>query len=241
MNISRKIFSYIEVIIRKIQVHHSIRQIIYNHESFVAMFHDVYFDNMVRDAYGISYSEFVNCINRLKNFGYKFISLKELEQLPKNTKEYCVITFDDGFASTYLLLNDYLKPEGIPFHLFITSDWINKEGYISGNQLIEMSNEGLCTIGSHSKTHPSFCKLSEDEVKLELVSSKLNLESLIGREVDEFAFPYGSKTAVSYKRLNCPYSYGYKRVFSTEPKTIKNIRFEDIIPRINGTEIAHRI
>lgn len=58
--------------------------------------------------------------------------------------------------------------------------------------LKELSNEKLCTIGSHTVSHPHLNWLSLEIQKQEMVQSKVFLESLIGKSVNHFAYPYGA-------------------------------------------------
>ena len=62
---------------------------------------------------------------------------------------------------------------------------INKE------ELIEMSNSGNFTIGSHTYNHPILANESNSDVDFEIHQSKEYLENLLDKEVDTFAYPNG--------------------------------------------------
>lgn len=62
---------------------------------------------------------------------------------------------------------------------------------LSWEQLGRMCSEGLCTIGSHTVSHPRLDSLSENEVERELRVSKQRIEEVLNVEVKHFSFPYG--------------------------------------------------
>jgi peptidoglycan/xylan/chitin deacetylase (PgdA/CDA1 family) len=61
---------------------------------------------------------------------------------------------------------------------------------LSWNQIVEMTKEGLCTIGSHSISHPDLRKITDAELKYELEESKKNIESKINKQVSHFSYPH---------------------------------------------------
>jgi peptidoglycan/xylan/chitin deacetylase (PgdA/CDA1 family) len=56
-------------------------------------------------------------------------------------------------------------------------------------ELQDLQNHG-CEIASHSKTHPHFTHISDDQIRSECSTSKQILESH-RFQVDNFAYPYG--------------------------------------------------
>jgi peptidoglycan/xylan/chitin deacetylase (PgdA/CDA1 family) len=65
---------------------------------------------------------------------------------------------------------------------------------LSGDELRELADHREVTIGAHSVTHSRLSTLSEEEQRHEIVGSKRQLEKLLGREVQLFAYPFGKKT-----------------------------------------------
>jgi peptidoglycan/xylan/chitin deacetylase (PgdA/CDA1 family) len=51
-------------------------------------------------------------------------------------------------------------------------------------------DDGL-TIGSHTCTHVRLTEIDADTARNEIAASKAELESMLGREVRHFAYPYG--------------------------------------------------
>lgn len=62
---------------------------------------------------------------------------------------------------------------------------------LSEPHILELANSGLCTIGCHTMSHPRLSNLTKEDQYEEIAISKQKLETLIGREVKHFAFPYG--------------------------------------------------
>lgn len=78
-------------------------------------------------------------------------------------------------------------------------------------QLIEMDQSGLVTIGGHSHTHPILTQLSPEELDFELAHSKKMLEQKLGHEVHEFCYPNGTVHDYSNEVIKQLKALGYKR------------------------------
>jgi len=61
-------------------------------------------------------------------------------------------------------------------------------------ELLQLTEGGLIEIGAHTQHHPMLPQLSLERQRKEIVSSKQDLESLLGRRVDGFAYPNGRAT-----------------------------------------------
>lgn len=103
-----------------------------------------------------------------------------------------VITFDDGHVSNYTMALPILKKYHFVATEFVVTGAINRPGFLSRQQLLEMQNSGVFTIGCHTVHHPYLAKLPPDKVKYEVTASKQELQQLLGRPVEFFCYPYGS-------------------------------------------------
>ncbi|MCX6780533.1 MAG: polysaccharide deacetylase family protein, partial [Candidatus Magasanikbacteria bacterium] len=83
--------------------------------------------------------------------------------------------------------------------------------------------------GAHTMTHPHLLTLSDEEARLEIVNSKLLLESIIGAPVTSFAYPFGESSPaiqsfVAYGGFNVAvdadsrYGNNYRNIFQI-PRT----------------------
>lgn len=141
------------------------------------------------------------------------------EKMPPKT---AVITADDGYYSFYKNAYPVLKKYNLPATIFIATDKIGRPGYLGWKELREMSDSGLITIGSHTKSHPWLPEVSVDEKKIhdELVLSKEILEKGIGKEVDYICYPNGGFNDLTKEEAR---KAGYKGAFTTNPRKKSDI------------------
>lgn len=123
------------------------------------------------------------------------IPVIDLSELPNTSiSGLCVaITFDDGHRSDVEIALPILKKFDFSATFFPVVHHINKEGYVSWEELHLLSKEGH-TIGSHGLTHRHLSRLTNHEVHNELLASKQLLEKELGRTIQVFSFPYGDYT-----------------------------------------------
>jgi peptidoglycan/xylan/chitin deacetylase (PgdA/CDA1 family) len=112
------------------------------------------------------------------------------------------VTFDDGFADTFVNALPVLTRYRIPATMFALSDrigarndWMSVRGFpdrplMTAAQLREMVAAGI-TVGSHTRTHPRLPELDAKAKRDEIGGSKARLEDLLGSGVASFAYPYG--------------------------------------------------
>ena len=76
---------------------------------------------------------------------------------------------------------------------------------------------------------------AEDTVRREMRDSKDYLEALLGREVEDFAFPYGSVYACSRANIEQVQVCGFRRGFSTLSRSVTaaDLREPWFLPRRN--------
>ncbi|TDT39390.1 polysaccharide deacetylase [Halospina denitrificans] len=110
------------------------------------------------------------------------------------------LTFDDAYESVYTKAWPILKERGIPFTIFVMTDAIDDgiNGYMNWDQLRELADHELVTIGNHTSDHASLLRREGESVKrqTERVAAALDdaaerLEEELGIEPQLFAHPYG--------------------------------------------------
>lgn len=172
-------------------------------------------------------AEFKTFINGLVDAGYQFIKPDQLEK--SFEKKSCMITFDDIFKDALENGISYLEDNHIPYVCFISPGFLGEEGYIDEAELNELRNSRYCSIGAHGLNHKLFRKLTEDRKKEEI--SKEKHELLLGCEIEDFAFPFGSIYACDKTSIKIA-NKEYLRVYSTlNYQAIRNSMH--FIPRIN--------
>jgi peptidoglycan/xylan/chitin deacetylase (PgdA/CDA1 family) len=127
-------------------------------------------------------------------------SLREGTNLPRRS---AVITFDDGSSCTYERALPILGEYGFPATVFMVSgligrdnDWLRGAGFpvrrmLSASELRGL-DAGRIEVGSHSATHPWLSRIPLEQARVELKDSKAQLEDVIGRPVEHFAYPFGN-------------------------------------------------
>lgn len=193
--------------------------------SYFLMFHHVTGDPAVkRSGCLINTEKFVNFLS--SHHVYRSID----DVIGKPSKKGIVVTFDDGLLDLYTVAYPCLKLMNIPFAAFIVTDFLGQAGYITKNQLLELSNDPLVTIGSHGVTHSTLTKVSFSAKKNEILESKKILEDLTGREVRYFAYSHGQ-----YDTDVLNLAKVYNSAFSTaeRPFNIMTCRNLFAIPRFN--------
>lgn len=146
---------------------------------------------LVHDTYGISISKerFEEHMRYIKD-NYEILPLDNdyKNNLEKNSIS---ITFDDGYKDNLIAL-EICQKYNIPFTLYITTDNINQDTYLSEVEILEFAKSDLCILGTHSTTHPHLASLAYDEQYHQLADSKKKLEDIISKEVYAMSYPHGS-------------------------------------------------
>jgi peptidoglycan/xylan/chitin deacetylase (PgdA/CDA1 family) len=101
------------------------------------------------------------------------------------------ITFDDGFRDNLTVALPLLEKYQLPITLFVTAGFVGREGYLSPEELREISQHPLVTIGAHGLWHRHFTRLGVEDARFELTESRRLLSSMIGTRVDLMAWPFG--------------------------------------------------
>lgn len=201
----------------------------------VLMYHEIVQGNAPADDPCVhSLDEFESLIKHLKAEGYIFVSPYRMNEIieRKSNEKFALITFDDVHSSVYHLAFPAMRELGVPFLLFMTTDFIGKEGYLTEAQLKEMDSYALCTVGSHTQTHPMlrFSKNKTDEI----AGSKSILEDILGHRIDFIAYPFGRSSSVSRKVRKITEKAGYKLAFGTidSPVTDLSSKSRFYLPRV---------
>lgn len=113
------------------------------------------------------------------------------ETLDSTEKGTIAITFDDGFQDNLTVALPLLEKFQLPMTLFVTAGFVGRAGYLSEEDLRDLSRHPLITIGAHGLWHRHFNRLSTDEARYELVESRRMIESITEKTIDLMAWPFG--------------------------------------------------
>ena len=129
----------------------------------------------------------------IKSLGYKFYDPKLFEkEFSLNKKEKKIlISIDDGFSSFYEEAWPYLKKNNIPFILFVSTEPIGRNGYMTWEQIIEIEKSPLGTIGHHSHTHEYLIDYSNDDFINDIETASKIFKEKLGYIPSIFSYPFG--------------------------------------------------
>lgn len=138
--------------------------------------------------------EHFGCQMRLvRAVGFKAQLLEELWRRPGRAlvePRQVAISFDDGHASDYEIALPILLQAGCRATFFVNTGTVMTDNYLTWSQIDEMQRLGM-SFQSHGHQHLSLPRLSEAELRRQLVLSKHVLEERLGRAVNLIAAPYG--------------------------------------------------
>lgn len=162
----------------------------------ILMYHNLTGGDEEGDGLNVSKERFEEQIKYLKYHGYNTIDFHEMNsyfkgegRLPSNP---IIITFDDGYQSNYQYGYPILKKYGYKATVFMVTDYIDKEGYMSEYMLRKIQTDEVFDVESHSVSHDyNLSEFEEDKILREVRDSKEKLEELLEKPVNIFCYPYG--------------------------------------------------
>ncbi len=168
----------------------------------------------------------------LKNNGYETLFFSDLTHLYDYRKPV-MLTFDDGYEGNYMNLFPLLKEYNMKATIFVVSDEIGTEHRLTKEQLREMSDSGLVSIQSHTKSHTRMDTLNEQALIEECQESKTVIGGITGISPYVLAYPEGKRSTLSDSVASCYYSFGVldrNGSWRTSRKTLYRIT-RTVIPR----------
>ena len=86
--------------------------------------------------------------------------------------------------------------------------------------LRQMTQPGF-SVGAHTRTHPILSLMQPDAARAELEGSREDLEEVLGRPVDDFAYPNGRFNDFNESTCRLVAEAGYRCAVTTEPGTVR--------------------
>lgn len=110
--------------------------------------------------------------------------------------------------------------------------------FLSWEQLREMADSGLITVGSHGCSHSIMSRLEDDELQQELAVSKAVIERELGRPVRLFAYPNGTPGDWDDRAIALLHETGYRTAVTNCPGLVRAGANPFELPRV-GYSGAH--
>jgi peptidoglycan/xylan/chitin deacetylase (PgdA/CDA1 family) len=170
------------------------------------------FDESKYPSTNIQMDVFKQQIKIIRNLKYNFYDPKDLEKnfhVAKVEKKI-LITIDDAFSSFYEVAWPYLKEEKIPFILFVSTEAVGKNGYMTWDQIKELEKENIAYIGNHSHTHDYLVDLKNDDFVKDINTASSIFVEQLGYNPIFFSYPFGEYSNVIKKKItkNFKFSFG---------------------------------
>jgi peptidoglycan/xylan/chitin deacetylase (PgdA/CDA1 family) len=114
---------------------------------------------------------------------------------------------------------------------------------LSRDELCELSHDELVEIGSHTVTHSLLAEQTFETQRYEVTESKQQLETILGRPVTSFSYPYGGRGDIGEKAMNLVRDAGYEIACTSFALPVTRRSDPFFLPRLivrdwNGEEFA---
>ncbi|MBU3091212.1 polysaccharide deacetylase family protein [Clostridium sp. CF011] len=184
----------------------------------VLMYHSI--TSGKSDSNSLPIETFKEQMKYLKDNGYQTITLTDLYKYFMNQKplpeKSVVLTFDDGYENNYTAMFPVLKEYNFKAAIFVITSHIDKDHeFMTSKQLLEMDKYGV-DIESHTVNHDKLKSLSKDKQLATLIQSKKDLEKILKKEINFFAYPGGAYNKSAIEAVN---EAGYKMAFTIDGKS----------------------
>jgi len=163
----------------------------------ILMYHHIDENIAQKNTIAVSLDIFAKQIAFIKRHNYKVVSLEKLcrmvraqDKLPHNL---LVITFDDGYKNNLAAVK-ILKEYNLPATIFMVINWIDKQGYLTKQDLDWTVKNSSISLGSHTLNHHYLPELSIEGIKEEISGSKLKAKEDYGYDLLTLAYPVGGFT-----------------------------------------------
>jgi peptidoglycan/xylan/chitin deacetylase (PgdA/CDA1 family) len=157
---------------------------------------------------------------------FEMVSLAEAQRRiasGQNERPCVHISFDDGYADNCNVALPLLVEQEIPCTYFVATRFVLEQRPFphdvaageplapnTPGQLREFAAAGI-EIGAHTRTHADLGKISDTSaLEDEIVGSRRDLEDLLGRQVDYFAFPFGTPKKMSLQAFQLVRDAGFR-------------------------------
>jgi len=187
----------------------------------VLMYHR--FEENKYPSTNVKIADFIKQIELIKKNGFRFVDANNFEKNLVNLKKEkkILITIDDAFKSFYDQAWPILKKDKIPFLLFVNTREIGSSGYMTWNQIQEISKEKFVHIGNHSYSHEYLVDKTDDDISDDIKLAISDFKKNLKYNSPFFSYPFGEysnsfKNII--KNLGFKYAFGQHSGVADETK-----------------------
>ncbi len=208
----------------------------------ILMYHSISRPGGASDKLSVTPEAFARQVKYLSDKGYNVIALAEavayIRDKRRPPRKTVAITIDDGYENNFASAYPALKMYDVPATIFIITGKVGSEGFMTWDEIKEISRSGVVDIESHTRSHKWLTGLDDGALKDELEGSKRILESRLGKRVDYLCYPMGG---YDERVASVAMAAGYKAAFGTKPK--KGYSKDDLyaIARIRISQTADNL
>ncbi|MFK8043552.1 polysaccharide deacetylase family protein [Congregibacter sp.] len=144
----------------------------------------------------------------LREQGWHFALMSDLEHPESLPVKTVILTFDDGYEDNLLNADPLLERFDARATLYVVEDrfdrdWstskkahhdsgeLMRESKLSDTQLEQMIESGRWEIGGHTRTHANLATLESEQRDIEIAEARQTLAERFAVPVKSFAYPFG--------------------------------------------------
>ena len=159
----------------------------------------------------IQMDAFKNHIYIIKKNNLSFINPKDFDNkfYQVKNKKKVLLTIDDAFSSFYKNAWPYLKKEKIPFILFVSTEAVGKNGYMSWNEIKEIETEDFAFIGNHSHSHEYLINYEFEKFSKDINKSVNIFQKRLGYNPIFFSYPFGEYSLEQKNLISKKFKYAF--------------------------------
>ncbi|MDC0513687.1 polysaccharide deacetylase family protein [Pelagibacteraceae bacterium] len=179
--------------------------------------------------------DFIKHINLIKKNNFIFVDANNFESNLLNLKkeQKILLTIDDAFKSFYDQAWPILKNSKIPFILFVNTREVGSNGYMTWDQIKEISKEKFVHIGNHSYSHDYLVDKGEEEITNDINLAIADFKKNLGYNSPFFSYPFGEYSN-SFKSI--VKNFGFKYAFGQHSGVVDETKDFYELPRFSINE-----
>lgn len=172
--------------------------------SVILCYHGVAESNSVADPHFLRVcpSAFRTQIELLRDAGFEFVTVAELAERAAGGAPppgLAALSFDDGMDDNHHVALPILREYGLPATIYVATGLIGKPNpwiaaqsrtrMMTEAELLEVAAAGI-ELGAHTVSHPDLSGMTMEDCLREMTESRDALNTLTGRQVRTFAYPF---------------------------------------------------